>query len=728
VLDFGLAKVSPLKIDGIQGTPCTTASTLEAGKMVGTPVYMAPEQILAKEVDQRSDIYGTGVLLFEMLTGQLPFKGDNLMELALAVLTKPAPEVTAIDPTLPVELNSLVGRAIAKAPEDRYSSAGELRQEIGRVLAEITGTGEAAAGTTQEERTTVPPSHAWPWRRHKTVMLSAAVGLAILAALMFYWNPWRARKTAPIPARSQIVVVLPFANLSGDPSKEHICAGISTSLTIALARLSGVRTISSSVVDDYVRKYGRNPTRIAKDLDATLVVDGGVQESGGRLRIIASLVRPDGSIECPYEDTATLSEIFPLQARLAQGLGTHLASRLTEVSRQLLAKPLTTDEVAFEDYSRGREYMERRDVPGKLQLAVDAFRRAVARDPKFAAAYAALGEASWLLYFQTRQQPWVDRAKEAILEALRLDPQQSEVRLSLAQLLKGTGRTDEALAELRRVVAVQPDNDDAHRLMGQILSDRAQVDAAIIEFNEAIRLRPGFWTNYMSLATAYFKAGRLQEAARSYLRVTELQPDNAWAFGNLGVTYMELGANRRAIESLEKSLAITPDAYTFANLGTVRYWQGDFEGAARATQDAIKLLPDEAWIHRNLGDIYARLGKRQQAEASYEEAVRLSERLLRVNPKDGYARAKLALYQAKLGRLQEAKRNVEEALKLAPDDKDVLYSKAVVHCLTGETELAIAALRSALEHGYSRFDMKKDDDLSLLRPLPAYNKLLSEEP
>jgi len=728
VLDFGLAIVSDLKIDGIQGIPPSTASTLETGKMAGTPAYMAPEQILAKEVDQRSDIYSTGVLLFEMLTGQLPFKGDNLMELALAVLTKPAPEVSSLDPSLPVELNSLVGRAMAKAPEDRYSSAGELRQEIGRILAAITGTGEVSGVSTEEERTTVPPSHVWRWRQRKTAILSAVAGLAILVVLMIYSNPWRARKAAPIAARSPIVVVLPFTNLSGDPSKAHICAGISTSLTIALARLNGVRTISSGVVDDFVRKYGRNPSRIAKELDATMVVDGGVQESGGRLRITASLVRPDGSIEWPYEDTVGLSEIFTLQARLAEGLGAHLTSRLTEVSRQLLAKPLTTDVVAFEDYSRGMEYIERRDVPGNLQLAVDAFRRAVARDPKFSAAHAALGEACWLLYFQTKQQQWVDKSREAILEALRLDPEQSEVRLSLAQLLQGTGRADEALAELRKVIALQPDNDDAHRLIGQILSDRAQFSAAITEFNEAIRLRPGFWTNHMSLATAYFKAGRLAEAARSYLKVTELQPDNAWAFGNLGVAYMELGDNRRALVSLEKSIGITPDAYTYANLGTVRYWQGDFEEAARATQAAIKLLPDEAWIHRNLGDAYARLGRHQEAEGSYAEAVRLSEELLRVNPKDSYARAKLALYQAKLGRRQEAKRNAEEALKMGAEDKDVLYSKAVVHCLLGETEPAIATLRLALEHGYSRFDMKKDDDLAILRPLPAYEKLLNEAP
>lgn len=728
VLDFGLAKVRDLKIDGIQGIAPSTASTLETGKMAGTPAYMAPEQILAKEVDQRSDIYSAGVLLFEMLTGQLPFRGDNLMELALAVLTKPAPEVSSLDPSLPVELNSLVGRAMAKAPEDRYSSAGELRQEVGRILAGMTGTGQVSAVAAEEEKTAVPPSHVWRWRRHKIVILASAAGLAILAALMFYSNPWRTRKAASIAARSPIVVVLPFANLSGDPSKAYICAGISTSLTISLARLSGVRTISSGVVDDFVRKYGRDPTRIAKDLDATMVVDGGVQESGGRLRITASLVRLDGSIEWPYEDTSSLSEIFSLQARLAEGLGAHLASRLTEVSRQLLAAPLTTDVVAFEDYSRGREYMERRDVPGNLQLAVDAFRRALTRDPKFAAAHAALGEACWLLYFQTKQQRWVDQSREAILEALRLDPEQSEVRLSLAQLLQGTGRADEALAELRKVIALQPDNDDAHRLIGQILSDRAQFSAAITEFNEAIRLRPGFWTNHMSLATAYFKAGRLAEAARSYLKVTELQPDNAWAFGNLGVAYMELGDNRRALVSLEKSIAITPDAYTYANLGTVRYWQGDFEEAARATQAAIKLLPDEAWIHRNLGDAYARLGRRQEAEGSYAEAVRLSEELLRVNPKDSYARAKLALYQAKLGRRQEAQRNAEEALKMGPEDKDVLYSKAVVHCLLGETEPAIATLRLALEHGYSRFDMKKDDDLAILRPLPAYRKLLNEAP
>ena len=724
VLDFGLAKVKELTIDGLRVSSLNTAASMETAKIVGTPSYMSPEQLLAKDVDQRTDIYSLGVVLFELLTGRPPFQRGNLMDHAMAVLTQPAPLICTIDPALPAELNRIVARAMARDAQDRYSSASELSRDLGRTLAAVPDGLEEVAQETGEPVATIPSSSSrrlWP---RTAALVFTAIAL-FLAAFLYYPKPWREHLPPTAAGRPPIVIVLPFSNLSGDPAKAYIGAGIAASLTNSLARLPGVGIVAGGVVEEYVRKRGRNPTRIAKDLDATIVVDGGVQESGGRIHLTASLVRPDGSIEWPYDDVAESSEIFPMQTRLAEGVGSHLESQLTETSRRLLAKPLTGNLDAFQDYSKGRAYLERLDVAGNITNAIKHFRNAVESDPGFAAAHAGLGEAYWQQYQETKKAQWVDKAKESIYEALRLDPDQSAVRVSLAQLLKGTGRPDDAMAELRSVIKSQPKNDDAHRLAGKILSDKGNFNAAIDEFNQAISLRPDYWSNHSALASAYYKAGRFDDAASSFYRVTELQPDNAWGFLNLGNTYLLLGDIPRALKNLEKSLAIEPDAYAYGSVGTIHYWEGEYKRAADAYEQAIRLLPNEAWLHRNLGDAYAHLGQPKEATASYTEAVRLSLEQVRVNARDAGVLAKLALYEAKLGRMDDAKHHASQALKLQPKDKDVLYCRAVVHCLAGQNSDAITMLKLALEHGYSSFEMKRDDDLAVLRSMPAFQSLFA---
>jgi tetratricopeptide (TPR) repeat protein len=207
--------------------------------------------------------------------------------------------------------------------------------------------------------------------------------------------------------------------------------------------------------------------------------------------------------------------------------------------------------------------------------------------------------------------------------------------------------------------------------------------------------------------------------------VTELQPNNAWGFLNLGTTYIRLGDFRSALQNLEKSVAIEPDAFAYANIGSVYYWKGDYGAAARTYQQAIGLLPRQPWLYRNLGDALNRLGERRKSTECYEEAIRLSMELLKVNPKDAGTLAKLALYEAKLGHKEEARHRAVQARQLSSDDPDVLYSAAVVHCLAGENDDAVSALKLAVARGYSLFEIKMDDDLAPLRSRPDFRALIA---
>jgi tetratricopeptide (TPR) repeat protein len=195
----------------------------------------------------------------------------------------------------------------------------------------------------------------------------------------------------------------------------------------------------------------------------------------------------------------------------------------------------------------------------------------------------------------------------------------------------------------------------------------------------------------------------------------------------LGAVYDKMGNDELALVYYRRAIDLNPDARAYSNLGTLYYRQGKFAEAAQAYSEAARLEPGPA-KHRNLGDVYARLGQATRAREQYERAVALSQSILGVNPKDAHTLGLLAVSEAKLGRHDVAARHAEEAVGLAPLDGEVLYRKAVVAALAGRTGPALAALRQALDHGYSAADAARDDDFGPLRDSPAFRQLVGRSP
>jgi tetratricopeptide (TPR) repeat protein len=194
----------------------------------------------------------------------------------------------------------------------------------------------------------------------------------------------------------------------------------------------------------------------------------------------------------------------------------------------------------------------------------------------------------------------------------------------------------------------------------------------------------------------------------------------------LGAAYQASGDNARAIENYERANAIRPDAKAYANIGIIHYAQGRYREAARALEDSVRLDPNSAQQLRYLGDTYRQLGERARSREAYLRAVTVCESLLRVNPADAQALSLLAVYEAKLERHADARRHLAAAIALRPSDPGVLYRKAVVHVLMGETAAGMSALDDALKHGFSPDLARNDADLAPLRPLPAYKSLLPD--
>jgi tetratricopeptide (TPR) repeat protein/tRNA A-37 threonylcarbamoyl transferase component Bud32 len=698
VMDFGMAyHHSQARLTG-------------EGAVLGTLAYLSPEQARGRLTDRRSDLYAVGLVLYEMLTGRRPPGDGGAVPLALRESGEHCPPPSHVVPDVPPALDAVVMRCLEREVARRFVSAAELEEAL------------THAGSTLSSSASGRLAPATSRRRKAAPLVAAAVVVLAVASTAGWW--YRSRDTAAPPGRTPVVAVVPLANVGSSPGDEYLGVGIADSLITHLASLPEVTVVSRSATLESGRRVS-GTRALARDLGVTYVVDGGVQRAGDRVRVTLNLVRPDDSVAWGAEFDGRFEDLFPLQRRMAEDLSAALQLTVTRAARERLARPPAASLDAYADYARARAFLERPDVPGNVERAIEGFESAIAKDPRFALAHAGLGEAWWARYQETRDPQWPPRAQAAITEALRLDPDQPRTRFALALVYQGTGRGDAAVDELRRVIAQQPSHDDARRLLGDILADRGAWDEALAELRRAAALRPEFWRNHASLGYAYMKSGRLPEAIGAYRAVTELQPDNSRGFQMLGAAYQNLGDRRLALANYRRAIELAPDSLAWSNIGTIHYDQGQFAEAAEAYEQAVRLAPGNPAMHRNAGDAFERLGEAAKARRAWLRAVELAERGVAVNPSDAQALSRLAVYEAKVGRHAEAGRHVLEAVRLGPGDGEIAYRKAVVHALAGERAAAVAALAQAVARGYSPARARVDYDLRSLAPLPEFQALVA---
>jgi tetratricopeptide (TPR) repeat protein/TolB-like protein len=522
------------------------------------------------------------------------------------------------------------------------------------------------------------------------------------------------------------VAVLPFANLSGDSSNEHLGPGIAESLTISLASLPALTVVSGDAARE-AAEGGRDTRRVAQNLGVAYVVDGSVQQSGDRVRVTANLVRADAVVVWGDSFEGPRGDIFALQETVATAVLRAIEATVNPGPRDS-AGALTKDPTALERYWQGRALLERRDLRGNLPEAIAGFEEAVKHDRSFALAYAALGEAYWLQYSESRDQADSTRAQQAAREALRLGPNNATVRYSAALTYGGVGDTERAIDELRRALALRPRYDDARRALGDILASRGRTDEAVAEYQKAIAVRPRYWEHHRALGNALFQATRFAEAAKAFEEVIRIRPDNRTGYQNLGTALQAMGRMDDALRNYQLANEREPAASTFANIGTLFYQRGDFRNAADNYRKAVDMRPNNATLHRNLGDALRRQGAVGEAEAAYARAVELLESELKVNPNNARTRASLGVYQAKLGRHADATAAARSAASLSPADAQVLFRCAVTHALVNDAKTALRYLRQALERGFDAATAASEEDLESLRTLAEFKALVNAPP
>ena len=719
ILDFGVARVFDIE-EQLAAADEPTRETLlsQAGRFAGTPAYMAPEQLAGRTATPLTDIYSLGVTLFELLTSHRPFGGKTTPDLVYQMLSSPVPLPSAINGAVPPVLDAIVAKAMAREPAQRYRSAADMAADLRRVE-RGTDTSTTTGGTDfldAERRLR---------NRRRRRMLAAAAACTAVGALAV-WAYTAVRRQATLPLSGSVsVAVLPFTSSQNDPEALKAGLGFSESLVAALEGLSSVTVLSRPDFSDYLANA---PDRVksAGALGIDAVVAGDVVLTGSRRGFAVRVQQPDGRVLLKRRYEGSAAEVSSLE-RLAVGdIVAALNVGLTAADHERLRRVPACRDDAYADFVEGRGLLDRKDIPGNMAKAEQAFSRAVTRDPRCAPAFLGLADARWAAYQdQGANAGLVERAREALDAAAALDADSVSIKRAYAVLYLGTRRAEQAEQAILDVIEHRPFDDEAHRLRAEIFGLQGRTEEALNALRQAVSLRPNNAANHLALGNAHLRAGRFKDAIDTYVRGLQIQPDNVWLKSNLALGYDLSGEPRKAIAVYES--VTDPDATMLSNLSVLYFDERRYQEAADLLKRALAMEPRSAIKHGNLGDTYRQLGLTKEAEVEYRTAVSLTAEQLKVDDQDATVLARHAVFDAKLGDSDEALRHIRRAVELSPDDNAVLYKRAVVHALLRQRNESVEWLRKAIEKGYSRAQASQDLDLESIRTLPQVAALLRPE-
>jgi TolB-like protein/Flp pilus assembly protein TadD len=562
------------------------------------------------------------------------------------------------------------------------------------------------------------------------VMLVLLVGFLYLDRLDPFDRGWSAVERLWSDDERPALAVLPFVNLSEDASAEYLGDGIAAEILTLLSRISelDVAARSSSFYfkgrDTDVRDVGRN-------LGVSHVLEGSVRSAEGRVRVDAQLVDARTGFRLWSETfDRDFDDSFTIQDQVARQVVDKLKLILSQRSKQILEERPSLDPVAYDFYLRGRDYLRRSPSADKLASAIALFERAVQLDPDYADALAGLCDAHLARYQLGRDAADFNAAEQSCERALELSSSAPSVQVALGNLYQASGRLEDARGQFELALAADPRSADA--LLG--LASNYQLDNrpadAEANYKRAIQLYPNYWRVATAMGGFLFNSGRFEEALPYYRRVTELVPDDAQAVNGLAAVHYLLGDFAAAADAFARSIAIEPTAEAYANSGSSLFFLGRYREALAMYHQAVELAPEDFQNWGALGDAYRHASgvENELADPMYDNAIRLVREHLNINPQDSTALSLLAHYAAQRGDRELALVSLTKAQTLAPRDMYVFYNSALALSALGEYADSVAALRTAIDLGYSAELVQRDAGFNSLRDNAAYQRLMGVLP
>ncbi|MCX5800824.1 MAG: protein kinase [Candidatus Eisenbacteria bacterium] len=609
IMDFGLAKLA---------TGETKLTSI--GSTMGTLAYMSPEQVRGEDVDRRTDIWSLGVVLYEIVTGRLPFSGEYEPAIMYSILNENPKPVSVLRDEVPIALDSIVETALAKNPDDRYQSMVDLLADL-RALSEGRTVGVAGQLVAQ----------------------------------------------ARIDKKS--IAVLPFKSLSEHKEDEYFSDGTTEDIITQLSKIAELKVISRTSVMRY-KHSDKTLREIGRELDVNTILEGSVRRAGNRVRIVSQLVdaRTDEPIWAETYDRE-MKDIFAIQSDVAQSIAAALKAKLSpEVKERIERKP-TENLEAYDYYLKGREYYYRYRRQDN-ENAIELFKRALELDPNYALAYAGLGDA----YSQRTgrfglEATWLDSAIEASEKAISIDAGCAEAHKSLGLAFMAKGWRRKALEAYRKSVQLNPNYYPAVGNIGTTHLALGEYGEALKWARKGLALNPTFAFSYSNVGYAYMCLDNHAEAERWFHKALELQPDFIYPHREFVYMYLARGDFDKARAHSKKALSLAPDEVeTLIWAGDVEFYSGNLVEARQYYEKALELCSKDLRgvtciaVMTCLGCICWKTGKQDDTGKFLGEAAVLAEALLKEGDESRQVPYYVAAINAVRGNKEDAYAWLERAI------------------------------------------------------------------
>ena len=511
ILDFGLARlIKPKEPIASSQTLSEELNLTGTGQVVGTVAYMSPEQLNSEELDARSDIFSFGVVLYEMFRGQLPFRGNTLVQLIRSILNDTPEPLRRINTSLPLDLDRLIEKALAKNRANRYSSMKELHQDL----------------------------------------VNLKQGLS---------------KPEQKPAQKSIAALY-FENLGASDEQEYLRDGMTEDVITELSKVEKLRVFPRSAVIEF-RDQPVTAPEIGRRLNAAYVLGGSIRRSGNRVRVTTQLIESDsGHTVWAERYDREMKDVFDLQDELARSIAGALSIKLSPLEEKAIADSRVQNPAAYDLYLQGRRLF-RRGTKKDMQAAAEKYQQAIAIDPNFALPYAGLGHAYGRIHRYSDQNPhWLELGIEACERAMKLEPNLPEALSARAFLEYGHEHYEEAIRHARMALERKRDCEGAYFALILALNVTDRLEEAARVADEAIELNGDDFNVYVGVVSTLFRLGEKEKAIRvreQHLRVLQMQlawaPENARARILYASTLADLGQSEDALREIQRVVTDNPD-------------------------------------------------------------------------------------------------------------------------------------------------------------------------
>ncbi len=552
ILDFGIAEVRPL----VQRRTDGDTKTLNVLTVVqGSLPYMSPEQARGRAVDARSDIFSFGAVLYEMATGNRPFRGETTTEILAAILKDEPAWPSASRPDLPAELDRILQQCLEKEPLLRLASAAELRDRLDALRLHPEAAEEPVAREFEAS-----------------------------------------------------IAVLPFVDLSREKDQEYFCEGVAAEIIAALTRVRGIR-LASRTSSFRFRAASLDSREIGRRLRVRTLLEGSVRKAGSRLRVTAELIDAASGFAIWSEVyDRDLEDIFNIQEEIARSIAGALEVKLSRSEHEALGRPSTTDVRAYDHYLRGRKFYFQYRRRG-VEFALEMFERAIAVDPSYAPAWAGIADCYCFFYLYVSRTPeYIQKAEAASRRALELDSGLAEAQASWGVAMSVAGRDDEAVAAFEAAIRLDPGLFEARYFYARHSFAHGMLEQAVRLYEEAETIRPEDYQAPLLVAQIYGDLGRAEDAEKAHRRglrkaeeVLRLHPDDTRARYMGANALVTLGERERGLEWARAALSQEPDEpMLLYNVGCILSLAGETEAAIESLEKAVeKGLTQKGWFEHD---------------------------------------------------------------------------------------------------------------------------------